>query len=138
MGGFGDRSTVPINRPVKWQVNGIDRRIKARRTTNPCYASSRRFQRAVHWGQSIGDSPLGQVKFGSSSNGSFVGDSQLSVHPFRGPCNLTCPQLDSAGFKLDYQLIHFGPTSLPPILNFIILVQALRSTTAPSRLDGVR
>jgi hypothetical protein len=47
--------------------------------------------------------------------------------------HLTCPQLDSAGFKLDYQLIH----SLPPILNFIILVHALRSIT-PSRLDGVR
>jgi hypothetical protein len=45
----------------------------------------------------------------------------------------------SAGFKLDYQLLDFPPTSLPPFLNFIILVHALQSTKIiPGRLDGVR
>jgi hypothetical protein len=45
--GTGPRvlGTGPINRPVKRHMSGINRRIKARRTT-PCYASSRRFQRA--------------------------------------------------------------------------------------------
>jgi hypothetical protein len=81
--------TGPINRPVKRQVNGIDRRIKARRTTHPCYASSRRFQRAVHWGSPLEDrSNLGPAQ---------MGHSLVTVsYPFRGPCELTRPQLNAA------------------------------------------
>jgi hypothetical protein len=46
---------------------------------------------------------------------------------------------NSAAFKLDYQLLDFPPTSLPPLLNFIILVHTLQSTkNPPSRLDAVR
>ena len=70
----------------------------------------------VKW-SNLGPAQIGLIRWG-----------QVSYY-FRDQCDLTCPQLDSAGFKLDYQLIHFGPTSLPPILNFIILVHALRSTT---------
>jgi hypothetical protein len=42
--------TGPINRPVKRQVNGIDRRIKARRTTHLAMQVAEGFK-----GRSIGD-----------------------------------------------------------------------------------
>jgi len=45
----------------------------------------------------------------------------------------------SAGFKLDYQLLDFAPTPVPPLLNFIIFVHETQFTKKPcSRLDGVR
>jgi hypothetical protein len=65
-------------------VNGIDRRIKARRTTHLAMQVAEGFK-----GRSIGDrSNLGPAQ---------MGHSLVTVsYPFRDPFDLTCPQLDSS------------------------------------------